>query len=93
MTTIDATGNPVIQDNWYGYTQSSNGITNHIIGKCTGIKEGKLNLSNIRETSFVYISSGTQTGRTSYPTKTRTVSSVICFPIDQTTCKEFPKKD
>ena len=82
MYTNDATGNPVQLHQYYGYTQSQNGITRTIIGRCKAIQAGKITLDNLKETTYVYIHEGTQSGRVSHPERARTVSSVTCFPID-----------
>lgn len=82
MTTFDATGNPVQINQYYGYTQSQNGITRTIIGRCQAIKAGKITLDNLKETTYVYVHEGRQDGRVSHPERARTVSSVTCFPVD-----------
>jgi len=75
---LDATGNPAIIGNHYGYTQSNNGITTIITGKCRDIKNGKLTLESIREVTYY---SG-RPYKSIHPERARSVYSHICFPID-----------
>lgn len=75
---LDATGNPAIIGNHYGYTQSNNGIITIITGKCRDIKNGKLTLEQIRETTY---HSGHHY-KTIHTERARSVYSHTCFPID-----------
>lgn len=75
---LDATGNTPIIGNYYGYTQSNNGIATIIIGKCRSIKERKLTLENIRETTY----HAGHHYKTLHPERARSVYANMCFPID-----------
>jgi hypothetical protein len=75
---LDATGNPPIPGNYYGYSQSNNGLSTTVIGLCRKTENNKITLEKVREVQYY----GGHHHKTIHTERARTVYSNICFPID-----------
>jgi len=78
----DALGNDIVIGCRYGYSKSSNGVTNVVTGEALKLhSNNKVQLGNIIDKSYLWIGEGRDDHSIDEPTRKRTVSSIQLFKV------------